>query len=196
MGSRSLEALITALLLPYSGHPLLANALHLLLSTAVISQGAALMSFTNNAAGVQGRQLVNGVAVTVEALGAWDLRWILPTFKTFWVTFRWVFHCFLMVFLSCFTVFHMVSRVLGRCPTLLPRGLFARGKACGPIACSYLFAWSLGRFGRPGHAFVFVLLSVLSSLQLLWTLCLPGAVDGTLEHVPVATEPPSEARGL
>ena len=94
MGSRSLEALITALLLPYSGHPLLANALHLLLSTAVISQGAALMSFTNNAAGVQGRQLVNGVAVTVEALGAWDLRWILPTFKTFWVTFRWVFYGF------------------------------------------------------------------------------------------------------
>ena len=69
MGSRSLEALITALLLPYSGHPLLANALHLLLSTAVISQGAALMSFTNNAAGVQGRQLVNGVGRHVGGTG-------------------------------------------------------------------------------------------------------------------------------
>ena len=37
--------------------------------------------------------------------------------------------------------------------------LSARGKALGPIMISYLFAWSLERFGRPGHFLVFFLLA-------------------------------------
>ena len=179
------------MLLPYSDHPLLANALQLLLSTSVVSQGAALMSFTNTAAGVEGRQLVNGVAVTMEAFGAWE------AFEGFLGRFGAVFGCFWCDLCSF---------------------AFASGKALGPIASSYLFAWSLQRFGRPGHAFIFLLLAGLCVLQLLCrsdqakttskrgrtaaqrlkssldagTLCLPRAVE-MLEHVPVPTEPPSEA---
>lgn len=53
------------------------------------------------------------------------------------------------------------------------------GKALSPVAMSWLFAWSLQRFGKEGHDLVFVVLAALALMQLTCSLFLPSSVDGS-----------------
>eukprot|EP00913_Durusdinium_trenchii_P019405 g18243.t1 len=74
-GCRTCAALMSviacglAIALPFARSMPLVNVLHMLASSSFQSQAALNVSFTNNAAGTEGRALVTGVAVTCETLG-------------------------------------------------------------------------------------------------------------------------------
>jgi len=82
----SIIAGITACLLPFSPNIPVANVLHLICASALVSQNALNLAFTNNAAGPSDRVVANGFAVTSETVGkaigpvafsslfAWSLR--------------------------------------------------------------------------------------------------------------------------
>lgn len=50
-------------------------------------------------------------------------------------------------------------------------------KALGPMGIAPLFAWSLQTWGKPGHSFVFLILSVMNILMCFGAVCLPNSVE-------------------
>ncbi|CAK9064924.1 Protein ZINC INDUCED FACILITATOR-LIKE 1 (Protein ZIF-LIKE 1) [Durusdinium trenchii] len=62
-------AAVTAVLLPFSTSVAMANVLHLICASALVSQNALNLAFTNNAAGPEHRVVANGFAVTSETVG-------------------------------------------------------------------------------------------------------------------------------
>ena len=65
----SLLGILFSILLPFSTTELPANVLHLLATSACLSQAALNIAFTNNAAGVKERAIVSGIAVTMDTVG-------------------------------------------------------------------------------------------------------------------------------
>lgn len=65
----SIIAAVTAILLPFSNCIAVANVLHLICASALVSQNALNLAFTNNAAEPADRVVANGFAVTAETVG-------------------------------------------------------------------------------------------------------------------------------
>lgn len=65
----SIIAAVTAILLPFSNSIAVANVLHLICASALVSQNALNLAFTNNAAEPADRVVANGFAVTSETVG-------------------------------------------------------------------------------------------------------------------------------
>lgn len=68
-GVVSVLGIIFSILLPFSTTEPVANVMHLLATSACLSQAALNIAFTNNAAGVAERAIVSGIAVTMDTVG-------------------------------------------------------------------------------------------------------------------------------
>ncbi|CAE7360649.1 ZIFL2 [Symbiodinium natans] len=96
VGGRGVSAIFSvigaagATLLPSSTSTVVANGFHLVTASAMMSQAAMNITFTNNAAGQADRAVVTGVAVTVETIGK-ALGPILTSTMFAWCLRHWGF---------------------------------------------------------------------------------------------------------